>query len=102
MWTVKARANHILRKGKMNQAEGICSPGKQSENERQQSRGERKQEELKAPVQAERRANKMAMSNSKRHQETKGQFRIKNDLIKWLRTWVGSGLGRLYPGTHSR
>lgn len=31
---------------------------------------------------AERRANKTSKSNSKRHQETKEQFRIKNDLIK--------------------
>ena len=51
--------------------------------------------------QAERRANNIAVSNSERHQETK-QFRIKNDLIEWLRTWVGSGLGRLYLGTPSR
>ena len=50
--------------------------------------------------QAERRVNKIAVSNSERHQETK-QFRIKNDLIEWLRTWVGSGLGRLYLGTAS-
>lgn len=33
----------------------------------------------------------------KQASETKGQFGSKNDLIKWLRTWVGSGLGRLYP-----
>lgn len=39
-------------------------------------------------------------SSSKRPWETKGQLRIKNDLIKWLRAWVGHGLGRLYPRVH--
>lgn len=38
--------------------------------------------------QEERRVNETPMSSSERRQETKGQFRIKNDLRKWLRTWV--------------
>lgn len=38
------------------------------------------------------------MSSSERHWETKGQFRIRNDLIKWLKIWVDIGLGRLSSG----
>lgn len=48
--------------------------------------------------QVETTANETSMSSSKRHQETKGQFRIKIYLIKWLRIKVSIGLCKLYLG----
>ena len=92
-WKVKARANHILRKGKMNQESSLRM--------RRNGPGEREGRKSSRPQWSERRANKIAVSSSERHEETK-QFGIKNDLTEWLRTWVGSGLGRLYLGTPSR
>lgn len=90
------------RKGKSKpySEKGEDEPGEQSENGRKWSRGKRRQEELKAPA-VRQKEGQTTSEQPKRHQETK-QFRIKNDLIEWLRTWVGSGLGRLYLGTPSR
>ena len=78
-WKVKARANHILRNGKINQESSLRM--------RWNGPGEREGRKSSRPQWSERRANKIAVRNSERRQETK-QFRRK----KWPH-WVVKNLG---------
>lgn len=93
-WKVKARANHILRKGKMNQESSLRMRGN--------GPGERGGRKSSRPQWSGRKKGKQDSSEHLREAPGNKTFRIKNELIEWLRTWVGSGLGRLYLGTPSR
>lgn len=75
-------------------------PGEQSENGRKWSRGKEAGRAQGPSSQAEEGPN-----NQWATKEAPGNKTIQNqriDLIEWLRTWVGSGLGKVVPGTPSR